>query len=101
MVIEVLIEVAHGGALGYAPRPRARGARDPGGDYGDGWWVRACERGEVRRCENARMHCDEAMCFLRLLRRRVACYAFSRPRCPGATPSFAPRPRLQTLGYHR
>ena len=57
--------------------------------------------GEARRCENARMHCDEAMCFLRLLRRRVACYAFSWPRCSGATPSFAPRPRLQTLGYHR
>ena len=73
MVIEVLIEVAHGGALGYAPRPRARGARDPGGDYGDGWWVRACERGEARRCENARMHCDEAMCFLRLLPASATC----------------------------
>ena len=29
--------------------------------------------GEVRRCENARMHCDEAMCFLRLLPASATC----------------------------
>jgi hypothetical protein len=56
------------------------------------------EGARMRECI-ATKRCASCGCFE--LRRRVACYAFSWPRCSGATPSFAPRPRLQTLGYHR
>ena len=65
--------------------------------------VRGAKREGARMCATASDGIETKRCCFSAAAsaRRVACYAFSWPRCSGATPSFAPRPRLQTLGYHR